>query len=136
MTALEQIIAKIESVGFTVPESERIARLYIDEKIVKIDKVSGGWNLSHGDFFDKDVLNRAKLAAIVLDYFPGLKLDKIEYRMYGKYLRAQIHLPAGIPDYILRVWSDAALFIDYDGYLTLSIINGSNPKGGSNESYI
>ena len=124
MTTLGQIIAKIESVGFTAPESERIARLYIDEKIVRIDKVSGSWNISHGDFFDKDVLNRAKLAAIVLDYFPGLKLDRIEYGC-GKYPKAQIHLPSGVPDYILRVWPDVAKHIDYDGYL---ILTGAIPR--------
>ena len=50
----------IRVIGCDEETATKIARFYIKEKIIKVDKVAGGWTLAHGAFLDADVLERAK----------------------------------------------------------------------------
>ena len=45
--------------GFTAAQGVAILRLYLQEKIVKLDWGIGRYNVRHGAFLNADVLNRA-----------------------------------------------------------------------------
>ena len=60
MTTTERFIESVmEQFGFTENEARKIFKVYQKAKVVKIDRVSGQWNLTHGAFWDKDPMNRA-----------------------------------------------------------------------------
>ena len=45
--------------GFTDAECEKIYSVYLRERILKIDCVTGQYSLAHGEFFEREVLERA-----------------------------------------------------------------------------
>ena len=45
--------------GFTADQADAILRLYLQEKLVKLDWGVGRYNVRHGAFLNADVLNRA-----------------------------------------------------------------------------
>ena len=49
--------------GFNADQADAILRLYIDEKLVKLDWGIGRYSVKHGAFLNADVLNRALEAA-------------------------------------------------------------------------
>ena len=53
------INAVIEQFGFLMEDAELIYNYYLKERILKIDKVNGGFSLSHGTFWDKKIMNLA-----------------------------------------------------------------------------
>ena len=49
----------LASDGFTADQADAILRLYLQEKLVKLDWGIGRYNVRHGAFLNADVLNRA-----------------------------------------------------------------------------
>ncbi|RPJ25228.1 MAG: hypothetical protein EHM33_15250 [Chloroflexi bacterium] len=49
----------VEQFGYTTEQAEKIFNLYRREKIIKLDTGSGRYILSHGAFWDKEVMARA-----------------------------------------------------------------------------
>ncbi len=45
--------------GFTADQADAILRLYLQEKLVKLDWGIGRYNVRHGAFLNADVLHRA-----------------------------------------------------------------------------
>lgn len=49
----------IESFGITVDEAEKVFALYRRTKAIKLDTWNGRYNVSHGAFWDRAVIQRA-----------------------------------------------------------------------------
>jgi len=47
------------SSGISLIQASKVYDYYIKEKIIKINKHTGDWSLSHGSFLDKDIILRA-----------------------------------------------------------------------------
>ena len=52
----------VEQFGFSVDEAEKILSVFRKLKIVKIDAVVGQYNLKHGAFWDREVMERALMS--------------------------------------------------------------------------
>lgn len=60
MNATEILVESIANLGgISNDDAASVARLYIDEKIVRIGSVDGGFRAVHGSYFDRDVIERA-----------------------------------------------------------------------------
>ena len=54
----------IEQFGFAKVDAVIIYNIFIQEKVLKVDKQTGGFTLTHGAYWDKDVMNNALDMAI------------------------------------------------------------------------
>jgi hypothetical protein len=59
LAAFDKLVEYVTERGFSTDEATKIARLYVKEKIVKLDAVDGRPYVKHGAFYNKDCLSRA-----------------------------------------------------------------------------
>ena len=63
--AYKSLVDTLEQYG-AGEHAERVAALYLKERIATLDPVIGQFKLKHGAFLDRDVIERAVTAALAL----------------------------------------------------------------------
>jgi len=118
MNGKDTFIKYLKDKGLNDKEANQVLNVYLDMKVGKFNSI-GQFQVINGQYLDNKPLTRALLHGRLQDRY-GHKIDNIEYKTVGNITKAQVHCPAGVPAWVLKEWSDAHLFIDYEGYLTLS----------------